>query len=30
VERTALYGSFARGEADQESDVDILVELTNR
>jgi len=27
VERVALYGSFAKGEADQESDVDILVEL---
>lgn len=27
VKRAFLFGSFTRGEADQDSDVDILVEL---
>lgn len=28
VKRIAVYGSVARGEQDEESDVDVLVELT--
>jgi predicted nucleotidyltransferase len=30
IDRLVLYGSVARGEADEESDVDLLIVLRNR